>query len=227
MDRRTLIIGTVAVAAAAGAGAYYLTRKEPNRSRGTGGDQIGERETVPMDELLVAGPLGDVVLGNEDAAVTIVEYASMTCGHCSHFHTDTLPELKKEYIDTGKAKLIFREFPLDPVATAASMVIRCASKDSYFPLVDALFHLQSTWAFGKDPVKGLERIAQQAGFSQDSFNACLQNQSVLDGVNWVKERASKEFGISSTPTFFIEGEIVRGNVPIEEFRKKIDGALTS
>jgi protein-disulfide isomerase len=226
MDRRTLIIGGVAVAAIAAVGVYYNVRNKGSQTPGPGGE-TAERDTIPMEELLVAGPLGDMALGQDDAPVTIVEYASMTCGHCAAFHKDTLPTLKSEYINTGKARLIFREYPLDPVATAAFMVARCGAKETYFPLVDAMFQLQSTWIANDNPVQGLMRVAQQAGYSQESFNACLQNQSVLDGVNWVKERATKEFGISSTPTFFINGEIVRGNLPIEEFRQKIDGALAS
>lgn len=225
MDRRNLIIGGVVVAAAA-AGGYYYTRKSGPQTNAPGGEP-GERDYIPPEELAVAGPLGDMIMGDANAPVTIVEYASMTCGHCAAFHTGTLSTLKEEYIDPGKVKLIFREFPFDPVATAAFMVARCTDKDRYFPLVSALFELQRTWAFSDKPVDGLRRVAQQAGFTQESFDACLQNQAVLDGVNWVKDRASKEFGISSTPTFFVNGEIVRGNVPIEEFREKIDKALAA
>jgi len=218
MDRRNLIIGGAAVAAAVAAGGYYfMNMYAPDAP--PAGDGIQE-------QLAVAGPLGDMVMGDENAPVTIYEYASLTCSHCANFHTETLPALKEEYIDTGKVKLVFREFPFDPVATAASMVARCADKDRYFPLVSALFQLQGTW-LKDDPVKGLQKVAQQAGFTQESFDACLQNQTVLDGVNWAKERASKEFGITSTPTFFVNGEIVNGNVPIGTFREKIDGALAS
>ncbi|MEZ5877361.1 MAG: DsbA family protein [Tepidamorphaceae bacterium] len=226
MDRRNLIIGGAAVGAAVAAGGYYFTQMYGNQTKAPGGAD-GERDYVSPEQLAVAGPLGDMVMGDENAPVTIVEYASMTCGHCADFHKEKLPKIKEEYIDTGKVKLIFREFPFDPVATAAFMVARCADKDRYFPLVSALFELQKTWAFAEKPVEGLQRIALQAGFTQESFNACLQNQAVLDGVNAVKERASKEFGLSSTPTFFINGNIVRGNVPIEEFREKIDSALKS
>lgn len=211
------MMGGAAVVAAVGVGGYVVSQR--------GGGAPHDVEEV--DELMVSGPLGEMIMGDTSAPVTIIEYASMTCGHCAAFHTATMPALKSEFIDTGKAKLLFREYPLDPVATAASMVARCASKDAFFPLVDAMFQLQRTWAFGSEPMQGLMRVAQQAGFSQESFNACLQNQSVLDGVNWVKERAAKEFDVQSTPTFFVNGEMVRGNLPIEEFRQKIDGALTS
>ena len=226
MDRRNLIIGGAAVAAAVAAGGWYFTQMYGGQSQAPSGDG-GERDYIPPEELATAGPLGDMVMGDANAPVTIVEYASLTCGHCAAFHKDKLPTLKSEYIDTGKAKLVFREFPFDPVATAAFMVARCADKDRYFPLVSALFDLQKVWAFSEKPVEGLQKVAQQAGFTQESFGACLQNQAVLDGVNAVKDRASKQFGVSSTPTFFVNGNIVRGNVPIEEFREKIDSALAA
>lgn len=214
------MIGAAVIAAGAGAGYYF--------SRGTGSSGGGGAPAasggIDAEQLALAGPLGDQSIGAADAPVTIYEYASFTCGHCRDFHTNTFPELKSEYIDTGKVRFVFREFPLDPVATLASMVARCTEEDRYFPFVDALFHLQRTW-IANDPVEGLQRVARQAGFSQERFDACRQNQSLLDGVNWVKDRASTEFQVSSTPTFFINGELVSGNLPIGEFREKIDAAL--
>ncbi len=223
-------MGGAAVVVAAGAGYYFLGGGNGGNQSldpdAQGGGQAGGG-SVASEQLLVAGPLGEKVLGSDDAPVTIIEYASMTCGHCASFHIETLPALKTEFIDTGKARLIFREFPLDNVATMASMVARCARPESFFPLIGAMFQLQTSWAFSGQPVEDLQRVAQQAGFSQEEFNACLQNQAVLDGVNWVKERASREFDVRSTPTFFINGEIVRGNLPLAEFREKINAGFTS
>ena len=186
---------------------------------------LAEPETVNLEELLKPGPLGDKVLGSEDAPVTIVEYASMTCGHCAHFSTTTYPELKKQYIDTGKARLIFREFPLDVVAAAAFMLARCAPADKYFDIIELMFSEQKSWAFTENPLDSMLKFSKQIGFTQESFNACLTNQGLLDAVNAVRERANKEFGVNATPTFFINGEKHSGALSIEELGKLIDERL--
>jgi protein-disulfide isomerase len=121
----------------------------------------------PMVDLMTPSALGDQSLGKDDAPVTIIEYASMTCPHCAKFHEITYPELKKRYIDTGKVRFIFREFPLDPVAATAFMMARCAPKDKYFPLIEVLFQQQETWAVGPpaSPLPLLLQIAKQANFT--------------------------------------------------------------
>src|SRR5262249_55815019 len=135
VTRRHALLGTAAVVAivAAGGAGFYLWSPA-----GTVAAQTSPAGEVPMSDLLVPGPLGDEIQGQADAPVTIVEYASMTCPHCSHFHETTYPEMKKKYIDTGKVRFIFREFPLDQLAAGAAMLARCAGKDKYFPLIDAL-----------------------------------------------------------------------------------------
>ena len=125
-----------------------------------------------MAELLKPGTLPDQMLGKADAPVTIVEYASMTCPHCAHFHATTLPELKKKYIDTGKARLIFREFPFDPRAEAGFMLARC-SKDKYFPMIDVLFKQQANWASVENAKDALLQISKLAGFSQEFLRGLL------------------------------------------------------
>jgi protein-disulfide isomerase len=171
------------------------------------------------EELMVAGPLGERSLGKADAPVTIIEYASMTCSHCATFHNTVYPTLKAKYIDTGKVRFILREFPLDPLSAGAFMLARCAGEDKYFPMVDALFRAQKSWAAAQDPVAALLTIAKQAGFTQQTFEQCLTNQQVLDGVEWVRQRAAEKFGVNSTPTFFINGKIQRGAPSVEELDK--------
>lgn len=177
------------------------------------------------DELMTAGPMEDKVLGDPEAPVTIIEYSSMTCPHCAAFHTGTLPEIKEKYIDTGKAKLVFREFPFDPRAMAAFMLARCAPDDRYFPLIDVLYQQQRTWASAPDARPPLLQISKLAGFTQESFEACLKNQEMLDNISQVQKRAADEFGVSSTPTFFINGEKVAGNMSVEDMSKLIDKHL--
>ncbi len=180
--------------------------------------------TVDMAELLKPGVLPDKILGKDDAPVTIVEYASMTCPHCAHFHATTLPELKTKYIETGKARLIFREFPFDPRAEAGFMLARC-SNDNYFPMVDVLFKQQSNWAAVDNAKDALLQIAKLAGFSQESFEKCLTDQKLLDDVRSVQKRAANEFKVDSTPTFFINGKTYKGALTIEEMSAIIDGML--
>lgn len=173
-------------------------------------------QTVDTVELMETGPLEEQVLGEKTAPVTIVEYASMTCGHCQAFHEQTFPALKEEYIDTGKVRFILREFPLDPLATAAFMIARCAPEGQYFPIVDLLFDRQRDWAFVEKPSDALFNLVKQAGFTRETFQSCLTNQELLDGVNWVKNRGTQEFGVDSTPTFFINGVKQRGGFSPEE-----------
>ena len=177
-----------------------------------------------QEELMRAGPLPDIVLGKADAPVTIIEYASMTCPHCAHFHETTYPELKKRYIDTGKVRFIFREFPLDPLAAGASMLARCADKEKFYPLIETLFQQQTKWAVEK-PIPQLMAIAKQAGMSEQTFNACLSDQKMLDAMQAEQKRATEKFGVNSTPTLFVNGKKHVGGVSIEDMAKAIDSFL--
>jgi len=176
-------------------------------------------QAATTDELKIPGPLGDVFIGKDDARVTIIEYASMTCPHCAHFHTATFPALKEKYIDTGKVRFALREFPFDPLATAAFMLARCNGNEKYYPMVDLLFTQQKAWVGTPNPAETLLTTVKQAGFTQESFEACLKNQSIYDGVNAVRERGEKVFGVDSTPTFFINGQKQSGALSIEELDK--------
>ena len=171
------------------------------------------------EELKVPGPLGDVFLGSDTAKVTIYEYASMTCPHCAHFHATTFPVLKEKYINTGKVRFVLREFPFDPLATAAFMLTRCNGNDKYYAMVDLLFSNQKSWVVSDKAAEALFGVVKQAGFTQESFEACLKNQSVYDAVNSVQDRAQKVFGVDSTPTFFINGEKKSGDISVEEMDK--------
>jgi protein-disulfide isomerase len=182
---------------------------------------------VPVDELMKPGDLPDLVLGPDTAKVTVVEYASMTCGHCMAFHTKVFPEIKSKYIDTGKIRFVFREFPLDSRAFAASMLARCAgSTEKSLALVGALFDTQESWAFVKEnPTPKLFEIAKQAGFTQESFDKCLTDQKLLDQLTAIHTRANEVFGVNATPTFFINGKRLQASPVIEEFDKVIEPLL--
>lgn len=169
--------------------------------------------------LMQPGPLGDMAQGDEKAPITIIEYASMTCPHCAAFHATTYPELKKRYIDTGKVRFIFREFPLDQLALAAFLLARCAGPDKYFPMIDTLFQQQKEWVIQK-PLGPLMAIAKQAGMSETAFNECLQDQKLIDGIEDVRQRAMK-LKVESTPSFFVNGKPMRGLFSIDDFEKAI------
>ncbi|PBB27450.1 MULTISPECIES: DsbA family protein [unclassified Mesorhizobium] len=187
--------------------------------------QVPESQgTVDMAELLKPGALPDKQLGKDDAKVTIVEYASMTCPHCAHFAETTFPDLKTKYIDTGKARYILREFPFDPSAEAGFMLARCA-KDNYFPMVDVLFRQQANWVGVSNTKDALLQISKLAGFTQESFEACLTDQKLLDDVRSVQKRGANEFKVDSTPTFFINGKTYKGAMSIEEMSAIIDPLL--
>ncbi|WP_095198655.1 DsbA family protein [Mesorhizobium carmichaelinearum] len=187
--------------------------------------QVPESQgNVDMAELLKPGALPDKQLGKDDAKVTIVEYASMTCPHCAHFAATTFPDLKRKYIDTGRARYILREFPFDPSAEAGFMLARCA-KDNYFPMVDVLFAQQANWVGVSNTKDALLQISKLAGFTQESFEACLTDQKLLDDVRSVQKRGANEFKVDSTPTFFINGKTYKGAMSIEEMSAIIDPLL--
>ena len=214
INRRELCQGAAAVALAVTFGAYAPL-------------PAAAEDTVSTTELMKPAALPDMAIGNDKAPVTIIEYASMTCPHCAHFQETTFPEVKKRYIDTGKVRYIFREFPLDTLASAAFLLARCAGEKDptkYFAMIDTLFRKQQQWVVSK-PVPPLLAIAKQAGFTEQSFDACLANQKLLDGVQNVRQRAVDAFKVQSTPTFFINGTKFSGAITIEEMAKAIDPQL--
>jgi protein-disulfide isomerase len=216
LTRRQFLARTSALAlvvAAVAAGSPYL---------------VGEvlAQTPSPADLGKAGPLGDVVMGDANAPVTIIEYASMTCSHCATFHNTTYPEMKKKYIDTGKVKYILREFPLDPLAAAGFMLARCSGNDKYYPIVELLFQKQNDWVT-QNPIPPLLALAKQMGFTQESFESCLKDQKILEGIENVRTHGAEKLGVASTPTFFINGKKVSGTLTIQELDKQLEPLLKS
>jgi protein-disulfide isomerase len=175
------------------------------------------------------GSLPDMALGPASATVTITEYASMTCPHCAAFTEKVFPKIKSEYIDTNKIRFVFREFPLDVKAAAGSMLARCIAKDDsakYFAVVDMLFRQQESWVM-KNTTETLIRIGKQAGLSQQQVEDCLKDQALLDKIAADQKYANEVLKVNSTPTFFINGEMVKGEQSFEEFDKRIKSLLKS
>ncbi|MGB7286796.1 MAG: DsbA family protein [Salaquimonas sp.] len=215
--RRNLLLSSGAIFAT-GASAWWLGSGRPL-------EMITPAKAQSASGVMEAGPLPDVFLGKDDAPVTIIEYASMTCPHCANFHESILPSIKEKFIETGKVKMIFREFPLDPRAYAASMLARCAEEDFFFPMIDVLFKQQSVWARAEDPRPPLLQIAKLAGFTQESFEVCLKNQELLDNVNSTRKKAAEVYGVNSTPSFFINGEKYSGAISVEGLSEAIENLL--
>ena len=178
-----------------------------------------------LSTLMEPGPLGEHIVGDPDAPVTIIEYASMTCPHCRTFHKDTYPTIKEKYIDTGMAKLYFREFPLDPRSAAAFMLAECSGEDKYFTMIDVLFEKQPIWARSQKVVDELFKIAKLAGFTQESFLACLKNGELQANILAIQKKAAEDYGVDATPTFFINGTKYNGNMSAEEMGKIIESLV--
>lgn len=178
------------------------------------------------DDISKPGPRGDIVIGKADAPVTIVEYASMTCPHCATFHNTVLPGIKAKFVDSGQVKVIFREFPLDNVAAAVSMLARCAPTDKAAEVIAKFFETQEQWAFVRgSPLPGMLKVAETVGFTKDSFDKCIGDQKLLDDVVAVGERGRKSFGVSSTPTFFVNGKKLESRGDLASFEAAIEPLL--
>lgn len=161
------------------------------------------------------------VLGNADAPVTIIEYASYTCSHCANFHNDVLPQIKKDFIDTGKAKIIFRDFPFEQIGATAAMLSRCVEPSRFEGFNNLLMQQQSSWISGEKPIEGLFKLAKLAGLSQDKIDACLNDEKLLDKIVAIRKDAMDTHGFNSTPSFLINGEKVVGSGEYSRFKEII------
>ncbi|MGH6803849.1 MAG: DsbA family protein [Methyloceanibacter sp.] len=177
----------------------------------------------PQAELMAAGPLGDRVLGKATAPVTVIEYVSLTCPHCANFHKTLFPRMKKEFIDTGKVRYIVREFPIGHMSGAAAIVNRCAPEDKYFFLLNQFLTRQPEWVSQEVRPDALYSVAKSSGMTRETFDKCLSNQVIIDGLTEVKQRG-RQFGVIGTPTFFINGRKAQGEVTFDEIKAMIEQA---
>ena len=180
--------------------------------------------SVDMDDVLAEGPLKDMYLGSPDAPVKLVEYMSLTCPHCAAFHRDTFKDIVTNYVDTGKVQFIVREFPFDPRGLAAAALARCAEEDKFFPMIDVLMQQQHVWARAENGRQALLDVAKLAGFTQETFESCLTNRELAEDVVAMKDRGFG-FGVTSTPTFLINGKKYSGNMSVEQMSAIIDSFL--
>ncbi|GAA4134821.1 DsbA family protein [Aminobacter aganoensis] len=202
MKRRNLIFGMAATGVVAAYPALLSAQPTP-------------------EALLAPGVLPEKSFGPDDAPVTIIEYASLTCPHCRTFHVNVWPDLKKKYVDTGQVRFIMREFPFDPRSSAGFMLARCVSDDKWYPTIDLLYRTQDNWARVPDGTAALKSTMGMTGMSTADFEKCLQDQALLEKVTAVAE-GGRSFGVDSTPTFFINGQMQKGALSIERFSEIID-----
>jgi protein-disulfide isomerase len=194
----------------------FLCVLAPLAAAGPGSDWNRMLRSMPIT--------GDRSLGSADAPVIVLEYASASCPHCAIFHIKSFPQIRRDYVDTGKVRWIFRELPLDELAMAAFMLARCMPEQKYFTTVEALFIDQKLW-MGAEPRKAFWQIMQRMGMSQDQFDSCLRRQDLSQSIYQTAKQAVDEFGVKSTPTFFINGERIRGTQEAHYFATLIEGAL--
>jgi protein-disulfide isomerase len=173
----------------------------------------------------VAPVMQDLPLGKEDAPVTVIEYASLTCPHCADFMNNAFDQIKTAYIDTGKVKWIYRDFPLDQVALRAAMLARCAGPDRYYAFVETLFKQQKVWVQQKDPLQGIAAVGRLGGITQEQFDACMKNKDVENAALQNELDAQKQFGVDSTPTFIINGTKHAGELSLADFSALVDPLL--
>ncbi|MCC6915595.1 MAG: DsbA family protein [Rhodospirillaceae bacterium] len=169
----------------------------------------------------------EFIQGNPKSKVTVIEYASLTCGHCKAFQDDIYPELKKAYIDTGKIRFVYRDFPLDGLAAGGALLARCAPGDKGKVLIDLMFKNQAEWVRSPSPLEPLKGYAQLAGMDNAAVEACLKNEGIMNKIREVQETASNQYKVQSTPTFFINEEKLEGAQPFEAMSKVIDKAIAN
>lgn len=161
----------------------------------------------------------DRVLGKSDAPITIIEYSSLTCPHCAAFHADALPQIKTNWIEEGKAKLIYRHFPLDALALRAAAVANCIEGDRFFAFLDVLYRNQQRWTRNEDPLAAIGKLAALAGLGEERFQACVGNEEEMNRILKAAQKGREEFGIEATPTIIVNGKKMQGAQRYEAFEK--------
>jgi protein-disulfide isomerase len=207
---RRLAFAAVLSAAALGAHGALAATAAPEPER-----------TVDMATVLKPGPLPELAMG-DSSGVPVVEYGSLTCPHCATFSREVFPELKKDYIDTGKVRFIFREFPRNPLDVAAFVLARCVGDDKTFAAIELLFNEQDKWAFVDKPLEPLIAAMRPTGLTQDQAMTCLKDQAKADAIVAIGKRATEEIKLTGTPTFVIAGKVYGGELTMDQLRAILD-----
>jgi protein-disulfide isomerase len=188
----------------------------------TGGREVIVNPSVA--EVMQTGPLPEMSWGRKDAPVTLIKYASLTCPYCRKFQLETFPQLKREYIDTGKVRFIIREFPIGKSSGTATIALRCAPPDKYLTLYEKFLSQQSSWVSQEVRTDAIFKVAAQVGMTRAQFDSCLQNRAMIDGLSWIKDRGRK-LGVIGTPNFFVNGRLVKSVIGMKEIHELVDPLL--
>ena len=167
----------------------------------------------------------DYALGPKDAKIVLVEYASLTCPRCARFHTQVLPGLKKEFINTGKVRYIYRDLPLDRLALGGAMIARCSGRDTFFGFIETFYGSQASWSRASNPAQALAKLARLGGMSQNKFDQCLQNVEIQNEILQQRLKASNDFKVQATPTVFVNGDGYSGGMTLDQFRTLLNGMI--
>lgn len=219
MDNRYLAAGAIGglVIAAVVAAFFFLMPKQAETATNTGD---------PAYQAALAPKPDDIGIGDPKAPIKFIEYASAGCPHCAAFAIGVMPEIRKNWIDTGKVYYVFRDYPLDGVAATASMIARCQPKDKFYAFMDILFQNQQFWHTNeRDPKEALIELSRRAGLSREQVESCLKDQAMLDRITKSREEATTALKVDSTPTMFINGERIVGAANYGEFDAKFKAAL--
>lgn len=230
MKSRTMVMSGALGAIVVGGVTFALMTQPPaeaGQARIDGAALAAPESTLPVQVASWEPEIGpfDQVLGAADAPVTVIEYASFTCGHCADFHTETLPALKETYIDTGAVRFVFRDFPLDGLALRAGMLARCGRDDQFFGLVDAIFAAQPQWIRDQEPIAALQRLGSLAGIGSEQFEACMTDEALSNQIIQSRIDGQELYDIRGTPSFVIDGEVVSGHLQFDEFAALLDELL--
>jgi protein-disulfide isomerase len=227
MNRRNILIGLGVVAVAAGGGAYWLysplgplAPQAPAAAPGTA-QPAATASTAAGDMPIFED---DRILGAADAPVTIIEYSSLTCPHCASFHRETLPQVKSEWIDSGRARLVYRHYPLDQLALRAAAAANCIEGNGFFGFLEVLFTNQQRWAQSQDPIAAVGQLAALAGLDRGTFESCLNDEASIDRILRKQTDGRDRYGIASTPSFVVNGTTVTGARSYEEFKSVLESA---
>lgn len=218
-NRKMMMMVVAAVAIVGVAASFFMQEPAPTQRGAKGPPPPAE---IPIKDLMAPTGLPDVGYGKADAPVTIVEYASLSCVHCANFHKNVLPKLKEKYIDTGKVRLIYREFPFDQIGFILATLSRCGGEEKTMALANDFFVKADTWMPpAGNPETGIRKIWEENGMKPEDIDSCLKNKSVQTRLVQARERAEK-FGVRSTPTFFVNGKRMTDRPDlIESFDKMI------
>ncbi len=221
-----LFVLVALIGAAAGFGYFAQTAKMGDASDATAATPA---KLSAEGEATLALKPNDIILGDNNALVTIVEYSSLSCPHCAHFHQEVLPTIEKEFITTGKVKLVLRHFPLNDPAIKASELVECAGQNDLKRenFIKVLFEMQSQWAFGESYLKDLKQIASVGGIDSATFDSCMADKALETKILTSRQDGESKLKVDSTPTFFIAGEKFTGDQSVGNFRNAIKAAMPS